>query len=201
MRRTGLDRRLPARRTAWTTRWLAGPQSRGSMLALCVALRCLGACDSNTETVCSDIANCSHGGSDDWYTACSDQTSELLREADQSGCGKAFDAYFACAERHFDCQGNQSRFAGCEAALDALTACFGGARSKNACGELDDTLNACPGATPEAEASGTSATPLEACTPSGVCSARCYLDTVGNVCTPSAAGLEAFAECASHCIP
>jgi hypothetical protein len=167
--------------------------------ALAALLAALAAgCDSDADTVCGDIANCSHGGSDDWSTACREQAVDLSHEATRSGCGPAYEAYFACADDHFACRGNQSSFPGCDAHQSALATCLEHGRSSNACGELDARLSACgaPAVPPSSDGG-----PLEPCTTGGVCSARCYLSALPDVCTPSAAELAAFADCASHCVP
>ena len=151
-----------------------------------------------SDSVCSDITNCSHGGSDDWVTACRDQATELSHEATASGCAAQYDAYFSCASDHFACHGNESSFPGCESRLSALETCLAGARESNACGELDAKLAACgaDGASP----SGEGGTSIEPCATGGVCAARCYLSALADVCAPSAAELSAFADCASHCV-
>jgi hypothetical protein len=176
-------------------------------LAAFAAAALLVACDSSSDTVCQDIANCSHGGSDDWVTACRTQADDLEEEAKSSGCKAAYDAYFACAQNHFVCRGNQSRFDGCDGRKDELDACLTSERALNACGELDAKLAACgttdapsaPSApAPDAPADDTT---LEPCTTGGVCSAQCYATSIANVCAPTPSELSAFADCASHCVP
>jgi hypothetical protein len=158
-------------------------------------------CDSDADRVCSDVTNCSHGGSDDYLTACRVQNADLSHEATRSACSAEFDAYFACADDHFECQGNKSIFPGCEAKLSALDGCLAAGRANNACGELETELAACPGETPDAGADGNDGgSSIEPCTAEGVCSARCYLDALANVCAPSPAELARFADCASHCV-
>jgi hypothetical protein len=173
---------------------------RAPGFAVALALATLAAgCDSAADNVCGDITSCSHGGSDDWSTACRDQAAELSHEATRSGCDSAYDAYFSCAEEHFACHGNKSSFPGCEARLGALEACLDGGRASNACGELDAKLSACsPSPAPSSDEGGAS---LEPCASGGVCAARCYLSALADVCTPTAAELAAFADCASHCVP
>ncbi len=161
----------------------------------------LAGCDSTADTVCQDIANCSHGGSDDWVTACQTQADDLAAEAESSGCKPAYDGYFSCAEAHFECHGNESRFDGCDARKGALDACLAAGRARNACGELDAKLTACGTSTPPASDAPTDDTTLEPCTTGGVCSAQCYTTSIIDVCAPKPAELSAFAACASHCVP
>lgn len=173
-------------------------------LLLSLAFVALAGCDSKSDTVCQDIANCSHGGSDDWVTACQSEADDLADEATGSGCGAAYDEYFACAEAHFACNGNKSEFTACDARRSTLDACLASERANNACGELDAKLALCStpsapnAAAPDAPAGDAT---LEPCTTGGVCSARCYTESVADVCAPTAAGLSAFADCASHCVP
>jgi hypothetical protein len=179
--------------------------SRRRATALCFALASVSAalagCDSNADTVCQDIANCSHGGSDDWVTACQTQANELEDEAESSGCNAAYDGYFSCAEAHFECHGNESRFDGCDARKDALDTCLASGRARNACGALDAKLAACGTASTPSSAAPTDDTTLEPCTTGGVCSAQCYTAAIADICAPKPAELSAFAECASHCVP
>lgn len=156
----------------------------------------LAGCESDAHHVCADVTNCSHGGSDDFLTACEAQSDDLAHEATRSGCDSAYNAYFACAEDHFECNGNESTFPSCEAVEAALDRCLAAGRANNACGELDARLADCP-----ADASpGPSDASSEPCTANGACSAQCYLDSLRDVCAPTAAELSAFADCASHCV-
>jgi hypothetical protein len=164
-----------------------------AFFALLAAVALIG-CDSDSDTACHDVGNCSHGGSDDWITACSDQADTLADEAHAVGCQAAFDAYFSCADDRFECTGNKSSFPGCEAKLDAYSACLAAKESGTACIALEDELAACD---PRESAHDQVPTP---CTASGDCSARCYLDSLADVCAPTAAELSAFADCASHCV-
>lgn len=158
----------------------------------------LGGCDSDAHRVCSDVTNCSHGGSDDYVTACRDQADDLSHEATRSGCDAAYDAYFSCAQDHFECTGNKSTFPGCDAGAAALDRCIDAGRASNACGELEARLAACPGASAAAATDGGPS--LEPCTANGVCSAQCYLGSLADVCAPAPAELAAFADCAAHCV-
>lgn len=157
----------------------------------------VSACDSDTDAACQNVGNCTHGGSDDWVTACREQNDELADEADAVGCHKEFDAYFACAEKHFSCRGNESSFPGCEPSLAAYSACLAGKASGTACAELAAGLTECEPAAAPPHDPELAASP---CTASGDCSAHCYLDSVPNLCAPLAAELAAFADCASHCV-
>jgi hypothetical protein len=161
----------------------------------------LAGCDSKSDTVCQDIANCSHGGSDDWVSACEAQADDLADEAKSSGCKAAFDGYFSCAEAHFECHGNESRFDGCDARKAVVDSCLASARAQNACGELDAELATCGTSSPPASNSPADDTTLEPCTTGGVCSAHCYTTSVADVCAPKPSELSAFAACASHCLP
>jgi len=176
---------------------------RKSALLLAVSSICavLAGCDSNSDSVCQDIANCTHGGSDDWVTACQTQADDLEDEAKSSGCKAAYDSYFSCAESHFECHGNESRFDGCDARKDTLDTCLAAGRAQNACGKLDAKLAACgPSSTPPTDSPADDTT-LEPCTTGGVCSAQCYTASIADVCAPKPAELSAFADCASHCVP
>jgi hypothetical protein len=167
-----------------------------------LALSCvLAGCDSKSDNVCGDIANCSHGGSDDWVNACRSQADDLSDEASRSACAAAYDAYFSCADAHFECDGNKSNFPGCEPDETALDTCLAAGRSNNACGELETKLAACGSSSAQPSDAPASDTALQPCTTGGVCSASCYLDSLANVCAPTPAELSAFADCASHCVP
>jgi hypothetical protein len=158
----------------------------------------LSGCESTAHRVCADVTNCSHGGSDDYVTACRDEADDLAHEATRSGCDAAYEAYFSCADEHFECTGNKSTFPGCDAAAAAFDRCIDAGRASNACGELETRLATCPG---ESAAAGTAGAPaLEPCTANGVCSAQCYLDSLADVCAPAPAELAAFADCAAHCV-
>jgi hypothetical protein len=157
----------------------------------------LAGCDSDAHRVCSDMTNCSHGGSDDYATACRDQVDDLSHEATRSGCDTNYDAYFSCAEDHFECTGNRATFPGCEAPADALDRCLDAGRANNACGELETRLAACAGTSAGAANDGPPS--LQPCTAHGVCLARCYLDSLADVCAPAPAELYAFSFCALSC--
>ena len=165
------------------------------VLALLTTL--VSACDSDADVACRDVGNCTHGGSDDWITACREQNDELADEADAVGCHSEFDAYFACADDHFACHGNRSSVPGCESRLSSYSACLAAKASGTACAKLEAGLAGCDPAVPPPSAP---ALPPNPCTASGDCSARCYLDSVPNLCAPLPAELAAFADCASHCV-
>jgi hypothetical protein len=167
----------------------------------------LVACDSNADSVCDDIGNCSQNGDDDWITSCQAQAKTLSEEAQASGCGAAYDRYFSCAVDAYDCQGNKSMFAGCESQLALLESCLERGQAGNACGELHTRTRACAAA--DGGAGSDAGTSLEAgagnaliepCAMASVCAARCYLDNVPNVCSPVPAELTSFAGCAQQCI-
>lgn len=169
---------------------------RARLLAALVATL-VSACDSDADVACQNVGNCTHGGSDDWITACREQNDELADEAGAVGCGAAFDAYFACAAEHFACHGNQSSFPGCEQKLSAYSACLAAQDSGTSCAKLEAALARCDASAPQPGDPAPAVTP---CTASGDCSARCYLDSVPNPCAPLAAELAAFADCASRCV-
>jgi len=171
----------------------------------------LVACDSDSDKVCTDIGNCSHGGSDSWITSCRAQNDELNDEADAVGCGTEFDAYFSCAEDHFECHGNQSSFPACDAKANAYSACLAAKANGTACAELDKKLAACDDASSSEGGAGASASSSDsdsstgipdvtACSASGNCSSKCYLDHVPDVCAPRPIDLGDFADCADHCV-
>jgi hypothetical protein len=168
-------------------------------VSLVAAALLLAGCESDADRVCTDVTNCSHGGSDDYLSACRAQNTDLSHEATRSGCAAAFDAYFSCANDHFECRGNKSGFPGCDAELSTLDACLAAGRADNACGELAAKLDTCPKEA-DAGADDDGGAPLEPCTSEGVCSARCYLDSLSDLCAPSPAELASFADCASHCV-
>ena len=163
-----------------------------------LAVLLLGGCDSDSDRTCQDVANCSHGGSDDWVSHCKDQNDALGDEAQAVGCEAAFDSYFECTEDRFECTGNKSSFPGCEAKLDAYSTCLATKEAGTACVALEQELAACD-STDGGGADGDPPTPTP-CTASGDCSARCYLDALANVCAPTPAELAAFSACASHCV-
>jgi len=154
----------------------------------------LAGCDSDSDTTCRDVGNCTHGGSDAWITACQEQADALADEAETIGCQAEYDAYFTCTEDRFECTGNKSGFPGCEAKLDAYSACLASKEAGTACVALETKLAACDDAS---DASDAFPSP---CTASGECSARCYLDSLADLCAPTGAELSAFADCASHCV-
>jgi hypothetical protein len=160
----------------------------------------LAGCDSDADRACTHVGNCSHGGSDDWITACQDQNDELTDEAQVVGCRHELDAYFECASDNFRCEGNQSSFPPCTPRLDAYSACLAAHASGTACFELESALAKCDGASPPSTEDGDVNGVVEPCTASGDCSAHCYLENLANVCAPEANELAAFANCASHCV-
>jgi hypothetical protein len=157
----------------------------------------LAGCDSDADIACRDVGNCTHGGSDDWISACREQNDDLSDEAQAVGCNAEFEAYFSCAEDRFACTGNQSSFPGCEPKLKAYSACLASKAAGTACAKLEQGLAACGEGAPDPS---DPALALSPCTASGDCSAHCYLESVPNLCAPLAAELAAFADCASHCV-
>ena len=155
----------------------------------------VAACSSDSDKTCQNVGNCSHGGSDDWVTHCQQHNDALGDEAQAIGCRTAFEAYFECADDHFECTGNQSSFPGCEAKLETYSNCLAAHEAGTACAALERETQACD--TADAGDDDEGPTP---CTASGDCSAHCYLDALANVCAPTPAELAAFADCASHCV-
>ena len=155
------------------------------------------ACNSHPDNVCQNVGDCSYGGNDDFITACQDEAKALRSEASGNGCGPAFDAYYACADSNYSCRGSTAVFPGCDRDLAALDSCLAAATMSTACAALTAAQIACGGsAAPDAGAG-----PPPACTAARDCQARCFLDTVGNVCAPRVDELEAVTTCALSCPP
>ena len=169
--------------------------ARSFPLLLVVLL--LGACTSDSDETCQNVGNCSHGGSDDWVTHCQQQNDVLADEARAVGCRAAFDAYFECAAEHFECTGNESSFPGCEVKLESYSNCLATKEAGTACAALERELAACDPSSGNAASAPPAPTP---CTARGDCSARCYLDALASVCTPTPEELSTFAACADHCL-
>ena len=165
------------------------------------------ACNSHSDNVCQNIGNCSYGGSDDFITACQDEAKALRSEASGNGCGPAFDAYYACADSNYSCRGSTAVFPGCDGDLAALDSCLAAATTNTSCAALAAAQVACGSATaPDAGAStagdaGAGNGPPPACTAARDCQARCFLDSVANVCAPRADEIEAVTTCAFSCPP
>jgi hypothetical protein len=165
------------------------------------------ACNSHSDNVCQNIGNCSYGGSDDFITACQDEAKALRSEASGSGCGPAFDAYYACADSNYSCRGATAVFPGCDGDLAALDSCLAAATTDTSCAALTAAQVACGSATaPDAGAStagdaGAGNGPPPACTAARDCQARCFLDSVANVCAPRVDEIEAVTTCAFSCPP
>jgi hypothetical protein len=151
------------------------------------------ACGTTADSVCQDIGNC-RSESDDQVKACQAEAKDLASEASASGCSSPYSAYFSCADDRYECNGNLPAFAGCESARAALDACLSQARAQNACGELANGLAQCPAGGPP-----DSATPPAPCGAAEVCTSRCYLDSVTDVCRPLPLQLTQAAQCAQQC--
>jgi len=151
----------------------------------------LCACESDEQSYCDNVGDCSNKGSSDWIASCNDETSALETEAHAVGCGPQVDAYYACTNENFTCDGITSSFPGCDDDRAALDACIAAAQSGTACDELTQATSACPGAQPDAGAAS--------CDASRDCQARCYLDNVPSPCAPTAAQIQAVTSCASAC--
>ena len=154
-----------------------------------------GACDTHADSVCQDIGYC-RSLSDDQVQTCKSDAKQLAAEARGSGCSAQYDSYFACADDKYDCKGNVPTFTGCEIARTALDECLANGRAHNACGELESRLAQCPGnvnGTPDPSI------PPAPCGAAEVCSARCYLDDVRDVCRPLPVQLTEAEQCAQRC--
>jgi len=160
--------------------------------ALAIAALGLAACSTHADNVCEDIGLC-RSQSDDQIAACQAEAKTLTVEARASGCGTAVDLYFSCADAKYTCTRNVPSFPGCGGTHDSLDACLTAARDKNSCGVLAARLAACPSGSP-------APSPVPApCGASELCSSRCFLDDVADVCRPQAAELVRFAHCVQQC--
>jgi hypothetical protein len=150
-------------------------------------------CATHADSVCYDIAYCTTLSSDQ-EQACEAQGGALKNEASTSGCLGQFEAYFSCADSHYQCNGNVASFPGCEGKFDALNACLAQGRSMNACGELASRLAQCPGFMPPDPT-----IPPAPCGAPEVCSTRCYLNSVLDLCHPQPAEINQATRCAQTC--
>jgi hypothetical protein len=157
-----------------------------------LAISSLG-CATHADSVCEDIGNCTTESSDQ-IQACQKQAKQLAAEASSSGCSSQFERYFSCADDHYECKGNVPTFLGCESARDALDTCLAQARANNSCGALSMLLALCPGELPPA-----SSAPPAPCSAAEVCSSRCYLSSVADVCRPEPLQLTQAGRCAQLC--
>ena len=159
---------------------------------LAAAALALAACGTHADNVCEDIGLC-RSQSDDQIAACQAEAKVLTIEARASGCGSAFDLYFSCADDHYVCTGNVPGFPGCSGPRAALDSCLTAARKNNSCGVLDVRLSACPSSTPAPD-------PVPApCGATELCSSRCFLDDVADVCRPQPIELVNFSHCVQQC--
>ncbi len=161
------------------------------IIVLLLALVCAG-CATHADSVCQDISYCTTQTSDQ-ERACELQAKQLAREA-APDCSSQYNAYFACADDKYQCNGNVVSFPGCQSARDALDSCLNAKRASNACGELASKLGQCPGGTPSDPS-----VPPAPCGGAEVCSSRCYLDNVPDVCRPLPSELAHAIQCAQVC--
>ena len=161
-----------------------------SRLALAALAAGVAGCSSHAETVCQDIGDCSQGGDSVWIASCQAEAKSLSAEANEAGCGSAYDAYYACADDSYTCQGATALFPGCDGKLAALDTCLALASATAACGGV----GADGGAGPDAGVPPT-------CTAARDCLAACYLKSVANVCAPDVAELDAANACNASCPP
>jgi hypothetical protein len=160
--------------------------------ALAIAALGLAACSTHTDNVCEDVGLC-RSQSDDQIAACQAEAKTLTIEARASGCGKVSDLYFSCADDHYVCTGNVPSFPGCDGLRAQLNSCLDAARAGNACGQLDSQLSACPSSSPAPD-------PVPApCGATELCSSRCFLDDVADVCRAQPIELVNFAHCVQQC--
>src|SRR5262249_9569340 len=151
-------------------------------------------CSTHAQSVCQQIGYCRTYTTDQERT-CEADVKALAAEASSSGCSPQYDTYFACADDHYDCQGNTPTFNGCDSARATLDDCLANGRALNACGELDNALAACGAGTPPDPF-----LPPAACGATEVCSARCYLDNVPDVCFPQPIQLSRATQCSQQCL-
>lgn len=151
-------------------------------------------CSTHADSVCHQIGYC-RTFTIDQVNTCKADVKTLAAEASSSGCSPQYDAYFACADDHYDCQGNVPTFNGCEGARAALDDCLANGRAMNACGELANALAACGEATP-----ADPSLPPAPCGATEVCSSRCYLDNVTDVCFPQPIQLSRASQCSQQCL-
>jgi hypothetical protein len=177
--------------------------SRSRLGALAALALAAGAgCSSHAETVCEDIGDCSQGGDNVWITSCQAEAKSLAGEAAGAGCGPDYDAYYACADASYVCQGATALFPGCDDELAALDACLAAATAGTSCVALASATAACGGASADGgPVAGPDAGVPPACTAARDCLAGCYLTSVANVCAPSVAELDVANACNASCPP
>jgi len=151
-------------------------------------------CSTHAQSVCQQIGYCRTYTTDQEHT-CEADVKTLAAEAASSGCSPQYDAYFACADDRYDCQGNIPTFNGCEGARAALDDCLANGRAMNACGELANALAACGAPTPPDPL-----LPPSPCGSTEICCSRCYLDNVTDVCFPQPIQLSGAGQCAQQCL-
>lgn len=162
------------------------------------AFAAVSACSSPQDNLCQDIGDCAQGGSSDWIAACQADAKALQGEASSAGCGSAFDAYFACADSNYSCQGATALFPGCGDGLATLDACLSSATANTYCARLETAEATCSTSGPDAgPATGTP----PACTTARDCQARCYLTSVADVCPPQVDEIQNVSACAASCPP
>jgi hypothetical protein len=162
------------------------------IIVLLLALVCVG-CATHADSVCQSISYCTTQTADQEH-ACEMQVKRLAREAAPE-CSSKYEAYFACADDKYQCNGNVASFPGCQPARDALDSCMNAKRASNACGELASKLAQCPGAGTPSDPS----VPPAPCGGAEVCSSRCYLDNVPDVCRPMPSEISRAIQCAQVC--
>jgi hypothetical protein len=177
-------------------------------------------CSSNSDSVCEDIGDCAQGGSSSWITSCQSEADLLQEQANASGCGNAFTAYYSCANSHYACNGATPSFPGCDSQLGALDTCLAAITAGSYCTQLTAAEAACASAALDSgsgsdsgkgEDAGASGTPVlgdagpipppPACNLARDCLAQCYLANVGDVCAPAVNELQASDICAATCPP
>lgn len=149
------------------------------------------ACGTAADQVCEDVGLC-RGQTDDQITACQQEAKALTVEARASGCGTQLEGYFGCADSRYACAGNVPSFPGCDALRAILDQCLASTRAGNSCGILDGKLAACP----SGSATGFAPAP---CSTIELCTSRCFLDSVSQVCRPQPVELVDFAHCVQQC--
>lgn len=174
---------------------------RLSWLLLALLGGALSGCTSDAADVCENVGACAQGGDSEWIRRCSAEAKLLGVESNGSGCGSAYDAYYSCEAKNFECHGATPVFPGCDQKRKDLGQCLSRAQASTACGRLSIETSACGGTAVSRADAGSDAGVPPACTASRECQAQCFLDQIGNVCKPRVDELSTFTTCAASCPP
>ena len=159
-----------------------------------VLLLGIAACNTKADDVCENVLACEQGGNSELTKSCQDEAKALEQASQASGCGGAYEDYYACANSSFTCEGATALFPGCDDLRTALHACLNKSAAANACGELARKTAGC-----HTVDGGPSTAPLSVCTAASECAARCYLDDVRDPCAPLPDELSKAASCTASC--